>query len=735
MKFATYFRACSYATVACGTLTLAITGGIGPLLAALFFLVLLLAWRLEGSRWQLSERAGLIVVLVSLPLFYLDWRYLAIGGGARERIGIGALSHLILYLSAVKLLQVKAERDWVFIYLISFFEVLLAAGLSISPLYLMGLSLYLLCALSTVLAFEIKRSGAKVPNAETRLLVSPDSTLVRRRLKRAAGAPGIARRLPFVAVILLVMIGALALPLFLVMPRFGGNTWANNRAGVAGFTGFSESVNLGAIGQLQQSNQIAFRVRVESARGREFGLRWRGVALDYFTGRGWRQSRLEKNLQRDSGKNLYQFAPIDDPAALTKQTFFLEPIDTPYLFGATRVVAVQGTFSSIIRDSEESLLAPRDSDRQNYTVYSDTREPPAEELRRDDQEYSAEWARYLQTPGRLDPRVRDLAASVVRDSGAVNRYDQARAIEKYLQTQLGYTLDLKVGQGGRDPLPDFLFNIRAGHCEYFATAMVIMLRSQGIAARLVNGFQTGEYNDAADVYTVTQADAHSWVEAYFPRTGVWVTFDPTPAAGHNTYGGGGVQSFLGKYAEALQMLWTQYVVGYDKQEQQSLTGSVQAKVSSLLQSAGSRLTGIGTSLSLWWDSLLGRKVGDDEDSARSAAVFYVVPIVALLALSLWIWRRLRRLRQLKPARTATVEFYERMMCLLTAAGFERPAYQTPLEFAAAMGRPPVLNLTRLYYGVRFGERSLSATEAAQVENWLQELQDEKNIISSEDSDV
>lgn len=731
MKFATYFRACSYATVACGTFTLAITGGIGPLLAALFFLVLILAWRLEGSRWQLSERAGLIVVLVSLPLFYLDWRYLATGGGARERIGIGALSHLILYLSAVKLLQLKAERDWVFIYLISFFEVLLAAGLSISPLYLFGLSLYLLSAFSTVLAFEIKRSGSKVPNAETRFLVSPGSTLVRRRLKRGIGTPGIARRLPIVALFLLLMIGALALPLFLVMPRFGGNAWANSRAGVSGFTGFSDSVNLGAIGELQQSNQIAFRVRVESPRGGETGLRWRGVALDYFNGKGWRQSRMEKNLQRDPGRNFYQFAPIEDTAVLTKQTFFLEPIDTPYLFGATRVVAVQGSFSSIIRDSEESVLAPRDSDRQNYVVYSDTREPAPDELRRDDQEYSPESGRYLQTPQRLDPRVRDLAATVVRDAGAVNRYDQARAIEKYLQTQFGYTLDLKVGLGGRDPLPDFLFNVRAGHCEYFASAMVIMLRSQGIAARLVNGFQTGEYNDAADVYTVTQADAHSWVEVYFPRTGAWVTFDPTPTAGRNTYGGGGVQNFFGKYAEALQMMWTQYVVGYDKQEQQSLTGSVQAKVARALQATGSRLNGIGTSISDWWKSLLTGQVGSDDDAVRSAAVFFVVPVLAVLTIFLWLWRRFRRGAKAKVGRVPTVEFYERMLRLLAASGFERPAYQTPLEFAAAVGRPPVLDLTRLYYGVRFGERSLSRTEAAQVESWLSELEGGRSVTSSE----
>ena len=82
---------------------------------------------------------------------------------------------------------------------------------------------------------------------------------------------------------------------------------------------------------------------------------------------------------------------------------------------------------------------------------------------------------------------------------------------------------------GDEPLADFLFNIREGHCEYFSTAMAIMLRTQGIATRIVNGFQQGDFNETAGVYVVKQRDAHSWVEVYFPETDSWVTFDPTPS--------------------------------------------------------------------------------------------------------------------------------------------------------------------------------------------------------------
>src|ERR1051326_7097661 len=119
-------------------------------------------------------------VLLSIPLFYLDWHYQKELGEPVERLGVTALAHLIVFLSAVKLLQIKKDRDWVFLYLISFFEVLLAAGLSFSPVFLGTLTLYLLCGLSAVTAFEIQKARRSVRHTETRLLVPPDSRLFRK---------------------------------------------------------------------------------------------------------------------------------------------------------------------------------------------------------------------------------------------------------------------------------------------------------------------------------------------------------------------------------------------------------------------------------------------------------------------------------------------------------------------------------------------------------------------------
>src|SRR5438093_11442092 len=290
MAFEGYFRIVSYATIAAGALALFVAGGIGVWLAAGFALLLVIAWKLERTRWQLSERVALVVILISLPVLYVDWRILtpflseltAANAPARGGVEVAVLAHLILFLSAVKLLQRKADRDWFFLYLISFFEVLLAAGLTASPAFLATLILYLFCALLTVVAFEIQKARRKVTATQTRLLVPPDSTLFRKlpmRLWRRRYLE--TRRLPLVSGGLLFLIILLALPFFLIAPRTTSSALKRGGGGISGVIGFSDSVTLGEIGQLKRNDEVMMHVRVEDAAvGPTGGLRWRGVALD-----------------------------------------------------------------------------------------------------------------------------------------------------------------------------------------------------------------------------------------------------------------------------------------------------------------------------------------------------------------------------------------------------------------------------------------------------------------------
>src|SRR3989440_557710 len=591
MNFESYFRACSYAMIAGGVLALAVAGGVGAWLAALFAAVLFVSWKLAGTRWQMSERAGLVVVLLALPAFYLDWNFqrgIAADAAGQVYAGVSALVHFTLLLSSIKLLQVKSARDWLFLYLISFFEVLLAAGLSVSPTFLLSLGVYIFCALLAIVCFELRKAGRAVAESESRLLVANDPKFLRRggRGRKAR----VMRRLPVAALCLFALIFGLALPIFFITPRASEGVLAMpGGAASTGFVGFSDHVTLGDIGRLNQSNQLVMRVRVE---GPSVGqsLRWRGVALDYFDGRSWSQISETVPVPQVSDSNFFKLGTTEDLSRMTTQTFFVEPVDTPVIFAAPRAVALQGAFPYVRRDRDDGLASrPHPFERITYTIYSDTYEPPPERLRADPMRAPSAASpnlrraveTYLELPSNLDTRVGSLAWTVVRQAGARNAFDAARAIEAHLNRNAYggvYRYSLEMRAAGPDPLSDFLFNVRAGHCEYFATAMAVMLRTLRIPARVVNGFQSGEYNSAADAYIVRQADAHSWVEVYFPETDSWVTFDPTPADGRPAgTSGSGLSGTLRRYADAVELFWLQYVVAYDRRGAQTLARRVEGR--------------------------------------------------------------------------------------------------------------------------------------------------------------
>jgi len=272
---------------------------------------------------------------------------------------------------------------------------------------------------------------------------------------------------------------------------------------------------------------------------------------------------------------------------------------------------------------------------------------------------------------------------------------------------------------GPDPLADFLFNVKTGHCEYFSTAMAVMLRTRGIPTRVVNGFLPGEYNDAADAYTVRQSDAHSWVEVYFPETASWVTFDPTPMAGRTEPVSTGLAAQASKYAEALELIWFQYVVGYDKQEQRSLATSLQSQLIDWRRSLALMVAAIRNTVYAQTRVLSLVVVG---------LVSGVLVVFAAMRVRRFGWRRGLRIRPgLAVAPTSTVLFYERLTALLARRGVERDSHLTPLEFAGSLDFQPALAITKAYNRVRFGRQPLSPAELREIEETLKKLEAEKEV--------
>ena len=206
------------------------------------------------------------------------------------------------------------------------------------------------------------------------------------------------------------------------------------------------------------------------------------------------------------------------PNHLIHYRVLMEPIGTNVFFLAPWARRVSGAYRAVQIDRGGAVY-DLDGERavSLYEADSDISAPSPEQLRAAGDDFPASLLAYLQLP-ELDPRIPQLAAQV--SGSASNNYDKAVALEQYLKTNYVYTLQLP-GSPVADPLANFLFERKQGHCEFFASSMAVMLRTLRIPARLVNGFVNDEFNDLTGNYVVRAKDAHAWVEAYFPGYG-WI---------------------------------------------------------------------------------------------------------------------------------------------------------------------------------------------------------------------
>jgi transglutaminase-like putative cysteine protease len=337
----------------------------------------------------------------------------------------------------------------------------------------------------------------------------------------------------------------------------------------------------------------------------------------------------------------------------------------------------------------------------------------------------------------------------------------ARALQNNFRFSTEYTYTLKFSQvqrtPGMDPLEDFVANHRQGHCEYFAGALVLALRSQGIPARMVVGYHGGEYNSLGKSYQIRQSDAHAWVEAYLepgeldksqrpPEPspyGFWLRLDPTPPGADE----GGLSQQRGMLAWAneaygfARLMWMDYVVNMDSQRQQD------AIFRPLVNSnqAAEQLLSLGGDDS---DSDADAGDADDTSNSRAAAVWRIaLGTVVLLIAVIAAYRISRSIRGLLKRREkrrleeqtrhgrrgAPVPFYDRFAELLARYNLARAPSQTQSEFAAHVAErlavtPQMSELAPLprrvaeaFYDVRFGGRKLSPDRLSEIDQDLDRL--------------
>jgi transglutaminase-like putative cysteine protease len=644
--------------------------------AALFLRALMVAgiWNLD--KLEVPGRLVAGVTLLYIGFYPIDYFYIS------ERFLLAAV-HLIFFLGSVKILTAKTPRDFMFVKATAGMALLAAAVLSVSLAFFAFLTVFLLFTIATLSSGEVVRS--------TRLFVSSGET--RRALSRN-GLRAFPRRLGMLSCGLFGGILVLTAGMFFVLPRTARAAFQRFVPERYHLPGFANEVTLGEIGEIKQSSTPVMHAY---SQGDGFlAVRWRGAALTHFDGKRWfNPPAAEERLRPEGRRVLLREAQQTRPGRRIEYEVRLSDI-------ASDVLLVAGTPESMIidvpvvwRSPSGTLRAPRISGAGlRYAVSSFLQEESSASA----QLLPAARVEALELPP-LDERIPRLALDMA--AGSATPEERARALERRLRHDYGYTLELLPAPVA-DPLATFLFARKKGHCEYFASAMAVMLRTLGIPARVVTGFLGGVYNPMTGWQVVRASDAHSWVEAWLPRRG-WVTFDPTPP--DPSPASAGLWSRAGLVLDAADQFWQDWVVGYDFERQITLAARMQES---------------GRHFRFAWLSELGDAAGGIETGARAARV-YVVQILIMFALAavaiLYGPSLLRKLRaDLRVRRAQRGEalasdatlLYERMLRALERRGLQKPPWLTPAEFARVLPASElamlVEDLTGAYNEFRFGGR-------------------------------
>ena len=423
--------------------------------------------------------------------------------------------------------------------------------------------------------------------------------------------------------------------LFVLFPRVGLSLLLLNHPHAGRMIGFSEHVDLGDVGVLRDDPTIALRFEVKDLPNppSRLTLRLRGTAFDAYDGRAWQRTMRDLRPADHGldGNDVYPIFRGPDPArdrvvSSRPSSLSTRPRSLPgaapapvagSVRGRQRAECLLGEPLTIQRGAEDELrYAGSDARGLRYDVYlAHDNEVLVSPLPPSDR------ARYLSLPPSLPPRIIDLAH---RLTDALPTPDaKARALEEHLRREYAY--DLKSpSQGKAQPVDDFLFESRRGHCEFFSTAMALMLRAVGIPSRNVTGFVGGTWNRFGHYYAVREGDAHSWVEGYIdhPSRAGWTTFDPTPPSGAQPVEPpNGAYYWLRDFVEAVSQQWNTNVIGYDLHKQVRMFDEMSHRYERLRTR-----TGLST--------------GPLAKITRGPVVVSVLLI--LLAVAYWAWKLRRR---------------------------------------------------------------------------------------------
>jgi transglutaminase-like putative cysteine protease len=691
-----------------------------------------------------------------------------------------AIANLLIYLQTILLFQDKTVRVGWQLLSLSLLQVVVAAAIGDSIVFgvlvffylVFGLSgVALLCcygeslaheaafvSVDTSLKFYQRRTGEKparrsLEAAPAQGVVPPP--LFYRGLVRCLGWLSVAS----------VFIAAM---LFVLIPRYG-QARIQPTPHNAGVTGFKDNVELKSSGRrIFENDSIVMRLQLlddetgeEFPYGRELFLRG-AISYNYQSGNWERESS-----ENDDPSAKPAIRPPNVPANVVRQAIEIEPMPHDRLFSVYPIATIYGDpridITPLERRRHESRMTLEIGTSGFHQGQQCLITPVSTSITPRTRWTSLSWVGRTEPPG-IRTQFSGLiawaeAALEEAEITADERLTAARFLEERLRSsgEFRYSLAMPERNPAKDPIEDFVTEHPQGNCEFFASALVLMLRSQGIPARMVMGYRSADWNPVGGYLQVRQLHAHTWAEVYLEPSqipdslkspqhvytgGGWLRLDPTPAedgfaAATNNHG---MWARMKNVFDHVDLLWRNYIVGFDRDRQDQF---VYSPLEGMVDAARFALVDIGGLISTIIRAVVG---------AIGWVGLFVLGVVCWIALraikrklpampklkrlgqwmSWFTWPRWRR-RATRP-KTPRVAFYERFEQLVAAAGYQRLPQQTPLEFAQAIGgqlfdmpsrriaaRAP-RQVVEAFYRVRYGGQILADDEYAAVERALDDLQ-------------
>lgn len=752
-----------------GSLLLGMGQRSGTLSLVVMLAAILSVWLTDFQGWlRLNRTVANLAVL--LAVLFAGWHLLELRG---QGAGVAlAIADFLVYVQLVLFFQKKDERIYWQLVMLSLLQVVVAAAFNQRAGFGLLLLVYLsvgLLALALLFVYRERllfRQSDELPPPPRR---SPGSRwpLGTRASEFTGSSPSAAQEA--VGRELLGRLGGmvgttliLTVVLFFTMPRLGKSAWRGQWGDPRRTVGFSGTMTLGELGEIIENPQEVMRIQFfepdsDKHHAVAGGVYLRGGLLTHYERGQWSQW-LRPNRP---------IFPLDTVAPLpgeklVRQDIEIEPMDRDELFCVWPPIRWQPDESVLYDPAAERLLRPPQYSgvRLAYqlltTGIADNRQADVIPCERSPR------GRLLELPRDALPGLIGLADRLVAESGLQpdQSYQIAQLLERHLRVskQFEYSLQGQQRDLGLDPIEDFVTRHPKGHCEYFATALAMMLRSQEIPSRVVVGYHTDEWDSVGKFYQVRQLHAHSWVEAYIPREqlpkhlaeqwafalGGWLRLEPTPSgsAAETRFPGANLLGQVTGGMRWLDRVWSNYVVEMDRRRQRE---AIYAPLTETWNGAVQILTQSG-----WWGGvvrgfrwLAEALWPDDWKDLVMLVGILVVPVTGIVLACWWYWPpflrycrswRDRHRRGVRRSGSSVVGFYFQMETLLARRGLYRPPGETPREFArragtelaSTTGQLEVRSLPGLvveaFYRVRFGHHPLDTDQRQAVEQALLALE-------------